>query len=360
MFRMVADQSQIERDGMNPFEYLGWYAKQPGNTMRGLKELSPNPNFLSGLSDEKLDMSVDNFIDDYMLVHAEMLREKYRGKPNTIIILDSRIAALLMKRQGKDIMAVRFSVQPEIAAERLVKRAKTEKGEIDIEGLSPEEAYQVAFNSHVTRKDGERNRFISGYTRPDATPEEMAEVDLQNLDNYDLVINTSGTTIPREVEVLYSCIEKARRGKEYDKFWRSTKFIYPGSLIKEDIDPSKEPRVCAIKIGDQYYALHGQEYVGIANHKGYMVEQQTGEENGYPLIPVDVVKKRYFIRAVNKEGVLTGAQADEYIKRNITQNVVANFERDYGFKYPNRGVAKLKSVEEVRSESRRNVGPDWA
>ena len=70
------------------------------------------------------------------------------------------------------------------------------------------------------------------------------------------------------------------------------------------------------------------------------------------------VKKRFFIRAVNKDGVVEGCQADEYIKKNITQNLVANFERDYGFKYPERGVVKLPSVEEVRNSGRRGSGPD--
>ena len=366
MYRLLADEASIERDGLTRFEFLNKYAKQPGNTMRGLKEFSPNPDFLAHLSDKDLDKSVDAYIDDYTLLHAEMVKAKYEGKDDVIIILDSRIAGLLMKRMGRENMTIRFAIQPEIAAERLVKRAisSNSRSEIDIEGLSADEAFLVAFNSQRQRTANERERFIKQYSNDIFDQDENAKVDLQNLDNYDLVINTSGTTIEREVEVLYSCIEKARSGQEYDKFWRSTKYIYPGSVTKEDIDTNKSPRISAIKVGSQYYALHGQEYVGIANHNGYMIEQRTGEENGYPLVPVDLAaKKRQFIFAPDKEGNIKGVPADLYVQRNITKNLVENFERDYGFKYPERGVAKLPTVEEVRNadkkDSRRgSSGPD--
>jgi len=362
MNRDIAEQSQISRDGLTCFEFLNNFAKTPGNTMRELKRLSPNPDFLAGLSDELLDKSVDAFIDDYMLAHTEMLKNKYEGKDDVIIILDSRVSGLLMRQQGKENMGIRFAIQPEIAAERLVKRAQTAKGEIDIEGLTPEEAYTVAYNSARQRTANERERFIKAYSKDINDQEENAKVDLQNLDNYDLVINTSGTTIDREIDVLFPCIEKARSGEPYDKFWRSTKYMYPGSVTKEEIDPSKSPKVSAIKVGTQYYALHGQEYIGIANHNGYLIEQQTGEESGYPLVPVDLIaKKKQFIFAPNKDGNMQGVPADLYVQRNITAELVRNFERDYGFKYPERGVEKLKTVEEVKNDvkktNRRTSGP---
>jgi len=357
MYRDIAMQSKIGKTDAESFELVNKFAKQPGNTMRKLKEISPNPDFLVGLSDELLDKSLDAFIDDYMLLHTEMLKNKYEGKDDVIIILDSRVAGLLMRRLDRENMGIRFAIQPEIAAERLLKRAQTSKGEIDIEGLTPEEAYTVAYNSARQRTANERERFIKAYSKDINDQEENAKVDLQNLDNYNLVINTSGTTIAREIDVLFPCIEKARRGEQYDKFWRSTKYMYPGSVTKEDLDTTKSPRVAAIKVGSQYYALHGQEYVGVANHMGYTIEQKTGEESGYPLVPVELVaKKRQFIFAPNQDGNIQGVPADLYVQRNITAELVRNFERDYGFKYPERGVEKLKSVEEVREEANRTNG----
>jgi len=343
MNRDIAEQSQIRKNGLTPFEFLNSYVKSPGNTMRELKSLSPNPNFLSGLTDEALDKSVDAFIDDYMLVHTEMLRSKYEGKDDVIIILDSRIAGLLMKKMGKDCMGIRFSIKPEIAAERLLIRAKESNAEIDIEGLTPEEAYDLALNSTRQRSANERERFIKIYSDDITNQKENAKVDLRNLNNYDLVIDTSGTTIDRETEVLYACIEKAREGKSYDKFWRSTKYLLPGSLQKREIDSTKDPKVVAIKVDDQYYAFYGQEYVGIANHNGYMIEQQTGEESGYPLVPVDLIAKdKQFIFATNSQGNMQGTETDLYVQKNITQELVESFEREYDFKYPTKGVAKLE------------------
>ncbi len=347
MFRRIAINSGIELQELNDF------AKQSGNSMRKLRDIAPESDFFANMSEEILDKSVDAFIDEYTLSHIEMLTTKYSEKDDVIIIVDSRIAGLLMKMQGKENMGIRFAIQPEIAAERLVKDAQNRRGEISLDNTTAEEAYQAALDSVKLRTAKERERFIKTYSRNLFDQDENDKVDLQNLQNYDLVINTSGTTIDREIDVLYSCIEKARNGIEYDNFWRSTKYIYPGSVTKEEVD-SKNPRVSAIKVDGQYYALHGQEYVGIANHMGYTIEQKTGEESGYPLVPVDLIAKRkQFIFISDSEGQIRGVPADLYVKRNITRNLVENFERDYGFKYPERGTVKLPTVEEAHDNSKR-------
>ena len=137
-------------------------------------------------------------------------------REDVIIILDSRIAGLLMNIAGKEHMGIRFAIKPEIAASRLVKAAKNRKGEIKIDGLTPVEAYNEAFSRTQQRTADERERFIKAYSKDIFNQAENAKVDLQNLANYDLFIDTSGTTIDRELEVLYTCIEKAREGKPYD------------------------------------------------------------------------------------------------------------------------------------------------
>jgi len=351
MFRNIAIQSGIELQTLNDF------AKQPGNTIRKLKEIAPNSEFFGTLSEDILDKSVDAFIDEYMLNHIEMLKTKYADKDDVLIIVDSRIAGLLMRNLGRENMGIRFSIQPAIAAERLVKDAKNRQGEINIDNKTEEEAYNIALESVELRRSKERERFIKTYSKNPFDQAENAKVDLRNLQNYNLVIDTSGATIPNEVAILHSCIEKAREGKSYDTFWRSTKYVYPGSVTKEDIDPSKEPRIQAIKVDGQYYALHGQEYVGIGNRRGYEFEQKTGEESGYPLLPVDLVaKKQQFIFDRKQDGNIYGFQADLYVHSSITKEFVENFEREYSFKYPERGVAKLPTVKEVRDEARRNSG----
>lgn len=350
MFRDIALQSGIEAPE-GALKYLSDFAKKPGNTMRELKSLSPNPEFLANLNDEMLDKSLDVFIDEYMLTHTEMLKAKYAGKEDVIIILDSRIAGLLMKNMGMDNMAVRFSIKPEIAAQRLVKAAKDKnrKGEINIDGLTPVEAFNEAFDRTLQRTANERERFIKSYSKDIFNQAENAKADIQNLDNYDLIIDTSGTTIDREIEVFYTCIENARQGRPFDKFWRSTKYILPGSPVKKELDSKEPPRISALKIDGQFYALEGQEYVGIANHKGYLTEQETGLESDYPLIPIDLVAKDdQFIFAVNNDGNLKGSPADLYVKHNITKSLVEAFEHDYGFKYPEKGVVHFRARDEKK------------
>ena len=164
MFRDIALQSGIEAPE-GALKFLSNFAKKPGNTMRELKSLSPNTDFLANLNDEMLDKSLDVFIDEYMLTHTEMLKAKYEGREDVIIILDSRIAGLLMKNMDMDNMAVRFSIKPEIAAQRLVNAAKDKnrKGEINIDGLTPVEAFNEAYDRTRQRTADERERFIKTY-----------------------------------------------------------------------------------------------------------------------------------------------------------------------------------------------------
>ncbi len=205
------------------FQALGDFAKTPGNTMRGLRDISSNTSFFEGLNEDDFEKSVDGYLDNYMLTRIDGVRSKYEGIEDVLIIVDSRMAGVLMKRDGKEHMGMRFTVQPRVAAERLVKDAKNRRSEISIEDTSEEEAFNIAFESTVLRRNRERERFIRTHSYDTSNPEENEKVDLYNLNNYNLVIDTSYTTIEREIEILYDCIEKARRGLEYEKYWYSSK-----------------------------------------------------------------------------------------------------------------------------------------
>jgi cytidylate kinase len=210
------------------FQALGDFAKTSGNTMRGLKEVSTNTSFFDNLTESDFDKSVDGYLDNYMLTKIEEVRNRYEGIEDVLIIVDSRMAGVLMKRDNVEHMGMRFTVQPRVAAERLVKDAKNRRSEISIDDTSEEEAFNIAFESTVLRRKRERERFIRTHSYNLSDDKENDKVDLYNLNNYNLVIDTSYTTIEREIEILYDCIEKARRGMEYEKFW------YSSSPKKED------------------------------------------------------------------------------------------------------------------------------
>lgn len=355
IFRALADKAGISVNALNEF------AMQSGNTLRMLRDMAKDKSYFDKLGEDKLLKTIDSFIDEDMLRRINKLKVRYTGVEDVIIMADTRMAGLLMKSEGQDNMSIRFSIQPEIAAERLLKAAKSKerKGELNLDGTTEEEAYDIALESLKTRTSVERERFIKIYSKNIFDQAENSKVDLQNLDNYDLVIDTSGTTIDREVDVLYDCIEKARQGQKYNKRWASTKYIYPGSVVTEKVDATQPPKIKAIDIDGQLYALHGQEYVGVANHMGYKIEQQSDEESGYVLAPVEIVaKKDQFVFEPDENGDIKGFQAGLYIERNITEELVENFEHDYNFKYPRRGLAILKSLREVIAEKREHFGPD--
>lgn len=343
MFRDIAAHSGIMLQDLNAF------AKRPGNTIAQLKELANDSTFFTTLTDEVLQKSVDSFVDEYMLNHIELLKAKYDGKDDVIIIVDSRIAGLLMKCKGRENMCIRLSTLPEIAAERLIKDESNRSGEISLGNIEENEAYNIALESVRERTSKERERFIITYSSNLYNQSENAKVDIQNLNNYDLVINTSGTTIEREVVVLHDCIEKARHGQQYDKFWGSTKYIYPGSTTEQDITDSKVPKILAVNVSGQYYAFHGQEYVGVANRKGYEVEKKLGDERDYPLVPIEIIAQdQQFVFERDENGEMRSYQADRYIKKNITKKVIEKFQNKYGFRYPAIGVKKLKDDEKKK------------
>ena len=204
------------------FQALGDFAKTPGNTMRGLKEISTNTSFFDSLNEDDFEKSVDGYLDNYMLKRIEKVKNEFEGVEDVLIIVDSRMAGVLMKRDNIGHMGMRFTVNPRVAAERLVKDAKNRRSELSIDDATEEEALELAFKSTVLRRQRERERFIRTHSVDPTNEEENKKVDLQNLDNYSLVIDTSYTTIEREIEILYDCIEKAREGLRYEKYWYSS------------------------------------------------------------------------------------------------------------------------------------------
>lgn len=341
IFRDIATHAGIELQVLNDF------AKKPNNTIKQLKDISTDPSFFDNMSNEILEKSVDAFIDEYMLNYIDMLTTKYNGKSDVIILVDSRIAGLLMKRLGKENMAVRFSIKPEIAAERLLKDAQNRKNEISLDNITDEKAYDSALASVKLRTAKERERFVKTYSRNVFNQEENAKVDLRNWDNYNLIINTSGVAVGTVVETLYSCIEKARHGIEYNKFWLSSKFIYPGCVTNQDIGFQDNSVASVIEVRGDVFVIQGQSCIGEGNKRGYTFEKENGSEAEYPLIPVSIVAKEdQLVFLSNKDGNMQGIPADLYVNTFISREFLMSFAHDYGFEYSKEVLEKFPSFKE--------------
>ena len=317
MVRFAAGQlfrDMAEKAGLTVSE-LTEMAKHPSNTIETLKNL-PNADktyFDSfGLDTFK---SIDNFIDEYMLKNVREAIENFSEYDEAIIIVDSRIVGLLMKREKEEVFNARFSVLPEIAAKRLISDAKNRKNEI-----SSQADFKVALASVKARTVAERRRFIQVYSNDLRSRSENAKVDLQNHDNYDLLIDTSGVTTNEVVDILQNCLEKARKGKFFYKEWRGTKYIHS---IKNELKSTwhllmEEAKV--LKVDGEYYALSAMEHINFLNQQGADVEERTGTEEGYKLFPIEVLAEDdelFFYQDENSGTV--GTTAREFVENMYTK-----------------------------------------
>ena len=110
LFRDMAEAANLK------VHELTAMAKNYTNTIDTLKALpGANTEFFDsfGMDTNK---RIDKFIDEYMFHNVRKAIRKYQNCKSAIVVVDSRIVGLLMKRAGEKVYNVRFSVIPEIAA----------------------------------------------------------------------------------------------------------------------------------------------------------------------------------------------------------------------------------------------------
>lgn len=324
LFRGIAESTGIKLADLTE------YAKKKGNTMRGLCQIVPNKEFFQSLTEEELSQSVDNFTDTHILNLIEEKTEQYKENKDAIIIADARIAGLFMKRDGKEVFTARFALQPEIAAERLVADAANR-----VEEVGENVTYKGAVKSVAARRTAERERFKSIY-----------DLDLYDMNNYDIVVNTAGISQDKLVSFFYSQIKLVREGHEINKYWRSTKYIKPGREVTDDM-PSPQHASC-IRVNGIYYAITGQDKIGLSNQNGYDVEKTTTDrwqkESGYELVTYTLLgADDEVLRNEDGEPIQKGLTAKKYYQRFIKpkeRKNMARFQKKFKFTYQEPGRAK--------------------
>ena len=160
-----------------------------------------------------------------------------------------------------------------------------------------------------------RRRFIQVYSNDLRSRTENAKVDLQNHENYDLLIDTSGVTTNEVVDTLFCCLEKARKGKFFNKEWRGTKYLHSPRSCKKSSWHLLIEEAKVLKVDGEYYALSAIEHINFLNEQGHNIEEQTGEEDGYQLFPVEVLAENeelFFYQ--NEDGEMIGTTAREFIE----------------------------------------------
>ena len=170
------------------------------------------------------------------------------NNPDEIWIVDSRLAFSNIP----DAFSVRLTATPEVAAKRLFNDST--RGKEDSSYKSLEEAK----TAREKRRMGEQERYKERYG-----------VDLEDPNNYDLIIDTSFASIDDTADVILDCLEHYVDNKPFTKNWTTPKELLPMQGIRETDGRAEE------------YTL--DEMVEIINKNGFLADKpiEVVEASGY-------------------------------------------------------------------------------
>ena len=149
------------------------------------------------------DESVDNYIDQAIVEKGKKVRE------NQNVIFDSRLAWHFLP----DTFKVFIIVSPYEAALRtyLTRTGKDETYH----------SVEEAMNKLIDRRVVENRRYKINYN-----------VNCEDLNNYDVVIDTTFISPQEAVDIMMECYIKKDRNEPYEKLWISPQFLLPNGELK--------------------------------------------------------------------------------------------------------------------------------
>ena len=145
---------------------------------------------------------VDTIIDEGMKKLGEKINSEER--PNEVWIIDSRLAF----HNIPEALSIRLTSTPEVAAKRLFNDKN--RGKEDNKYKNEQEALEA----REKRRIGEEERYFKRYG-----------VKLGDEDNYDVIIDTSYSSIEDISDTILKCLDCYIKGKTFDKKWTSPKMI---------------------------------------------------------------------------------------------------------------------------------------
>lgn len=174
-----------------------------GNMFR---EIAENSGISIGELNKQLNnkrSEIDKVIDDKIAKIGKKFNES--EKKDEILIVDSRLAWSTIPES----FSVRLTTNPNIAAERVFHDTRRGK----------EDKYKTLDEARIStddRRRGEVERYKKRYG-----------VDLEDVNNYNIVIDTSFSKVEEIAEVIENCLELENQGKFYGKTWTSPKTLLP-------------------------------------------------------------------------------------------------------------------------------------
>lgn len=127
-------------------------------------------------------------------------------RPDEIWIIDSRLAF----HNIPGAFSVRLTATPKVAAKRLFNDKERGKEDNKYKNI------QEALEAREKRRIGEQKRYLKRYG-----------VDLENEDNYDLIIDTSYSTINDISDTILKCLDCYTKEEPFAKKWISPKALLP-------------------------------------------------------------------------------------------------------------------------------------
>jgi len=155
---------------------------------------------------------IDTIIDMGTVEKGKEINSTF--KPNEVWIVDSRLAF----HNIPEAFSIRLISNPNVAAKRLFNDKS--RGKEDNKYSSIEEAYEA----REKRRIGEQERYLKRYG-----------VDLENPSNYDLIIDTSYSTVEDISETILTCLDCYIKDKPFSKNWTSPKMLLPLQTERDTI-----------------------------------------------------------------------------------------------------------------------------
>lgn len=271
--KILAQHSQIQ-ELFNNSKYRNQLEKE----ILKLKEKKLNNITVESANNSPELAGIRNIVDEVIDSNIKEIGKKINRKkrPDEVWIIDSRLAFSNIPSS----FAVRVTVDDNIAAQRLFN--DTTRGRED----SNYQSIQEAQSAILKRKNGEVSRYKERYG-----------VDLENSENYDLIINTSFSKPEEVASVILECTKRRMEDKPFGKYWTSPKMLLPLQTERETLSRGTyltfEETVESIK--EQGYIPSSEiETIEVDNVK-YIIEGHhrnfAAAYSGKTLIPYRVIAK---------------------------------------------------------------------
>jgi cytidylate kinase len=229
---------------------------------------------------------LDEEMDQAMAEMADTLENK---------IFDSRLAWHFIPRSFK----IHLIVDINIAALRVLNDKRGEA-----EGYT---SLEEARDKILQRKISECNRYLLKYG-----------IDCSNLENYDLVIDTSYATPASIAALIIETLQLWEKGLTFHKLWFSPKTLIPTRgvdvLTHGEVKENEPLHILVARKSNRYYILSGHELVSAAilNGDSFVPARITGEEDG-----------------ILRRSIMAGKLDD-----NLDPDLIGKWQEFHRFQYP--------------------------